>query len=240
MSDLEEVQVEPPAGEVPAQAQAVNATTIQGSPAPGGPGDTPSPAPVGDLLLILLGLGSGAGLLLYGVLVSLNAELSSLIICVGLGIILATLGTRATVKYRGWTITGGGAVAVVLFLLIGPGAPFHRGFIKITGGLDDNSYILVSDDTQLHGRLIWHPSHVEYEFIIFGNELTRPTLTVEIDQDLIEIDAEYINDNMKNGNVMDLRYDIGRTGQIVDHKGEVVSLYSYHRTIVRPEWPSHR
>jgi hypothetical protein len=53
------------------------------------------------LFLILLGIG-----LLY---VGRGSLLSSLMTCVGFGIMLASFGSKASGKWAGWTVTGAGA-----------------------------------------------------------------------------------------------------------------------------------
>ena len=59
----------------------------------------------------------------------ITVQFAALVVCVGFGIILGALGTRATGKWLGWTIAGGGAISFPLLLL------FHfylsPGFTKL-------------------------------------------------------------------------------------------------------------
>ncbi len=41
-----------------------------------------------------------------------------LTLCVGFGLVLSGLGAQASGRWRGWTIAGGGASAMVLYLLL--------------------------------------------------------------------------------------------------------------------------
>jgi hypothetical protein len=56
----------------------------------------------------------GVGLLSYG----RGSLLSSLMTCVGFGIMLASFGSTAKGAWAGWTVTGAGATAIVLFLVL--------------------------------------------------------------------------------------------------------------------------
>ena len=62
------------------------------------------------LLLILIGIG----LFIAGK----ASLLSSLMTCVGFGIVLASFGSKAGGSWAGWSTTGAGAMAVLLFLLL--------------------------------------------------------------------------------------------------------------------------
>jgi len=73
------------------------------------------------LLLIFVGIG----LLFFG----RGSLLSSLMTCVGFGVVLASFGARAGGSWAGWTVTGAGALAIALFLLLQhyqPSPPFYK------------------------------------------------------------------------------------------------------------------
>jgi hypothetical protein len=71
--------------------------------------------------LVFAGIVVGLFLALGGVSLSFlgsNVLLSSLMTCVGFGIVLVTFGSKAGGTWAGWSATGAGAMAIVLFLLL--------------------------------------------------------------------------------------------------------------------------
>ena len=71
--------------------------------------------------LLYAGIVVGLLLVFFGVgllVVGRSSLLSSLMTCVGFGIVLASFGSKAGGSWAGWSATGAGAMAVILFLIL--------------------------------------------------------------------------------------------------------------------------
>jgi hypothetical protein len=80
--------------------------------------DNPPPLPT---TLIYLGVVVGMILILVGIAlmaIGRGSLLSSLMTCVGFGLVLAALGANASGSWAGWTVGGSGALALVLFFAL--------------------------------------------------------------------------------------------------------------------------
>lgn len=101
--------------------------------------------------------------------------------CTGFGIILASFGTSANVKYKGITIAGAGATAVIFYLLItqfDKHDPSTIGSIYTQGEFHRATNFEIYSEEPLLGALV--SNHKRYAFLIRGQEFTGPNLKVEI------------------------------------------------------------
>jgi hypothetical protein len=79
--------------------------------------------------LVYFGLGVGLLLVFVGISFLAFGEgslLSSLMTCVGFGIVLATFGSKAGGTWAGWSATGAGAMSIILFLFCNNSHPHLR------------------------------------------------------------------------------------------------------------------
>ena len=118
----------------------------------------------------LLLIFSGAGLLLVS---GTPALLSSLMTCVGFGIVLAAFGSQAGGSWAGWTATGAGAMAIILFLVLEhftPPSPtniFKRG--QIRGALSKIADLRIVDESPMYE--FRDPTTLSIHFIMLDHQL---------------------------------------------------------------------
>lgn len=79
----------------------------------------PQPIPRGmEYVALIAGLIIAGFGFYYITLSSSYWQLSALAVCIGFGIILVAFGTHVHGSYRGWTVVGAGAMAIVLYLVL--------------------------------------------------------------------------------------------------------------------------
>ncbi len=158
--------------------------------------------------LVYIGIATGMTLLLLGlVLYVININIWRLTFCTGFGIILASFGTSAAVKYKSMTITGSGAISVILYLLItyyGPGSGITH--IVMYGDFTPETQIIVEDREELLGAFRGKNQN-RYRFIIEDSKLFRSHLTVNIDDDIVEVHKKFIEPHLRKGRVLEWEYD---------------------------------
>jgi hypothetical protein len=175
-----------------------------------------------DRWLMYIGIFSGIGLLIFGVvLFFMSVSIWTLACCIGFGLILASFGTSADIKYKGMTIAGGGAIAIILYLLLhfyGTGQNITYG--RITGKFSANTLILVEDRDELLGAFrggrLKH-----YEFVIEGKELELSNLTVSICDDnlmvdeILTVNQKYIKPYLQKGKWIEWEFN-EKTKSLID------------------------
>ncbi|HEX3044523.1 MAG TPA: hypothetical protein VHY08_07195, partial [Bacillota bacterium] len=125
------------------------------------------------------------------------------------------------IKYKGMTIAGGGAIAVILYLLLhyyGAGQNITHG--RISGKFSANTMILVEDRDELlgafRGERLKH-----YEFVIEGKELELSNLTVSItDQNLmvdeiLTVNQKYVKPYLQKGKWIEWEFN-EKTKSLID------------------------
>lgn len=136
------------------------------------------------LFLVLL----GTAILLLG----RSQTASSLTICVGFGLVLAAFGAKVAGNWAGWSVTGAGAMAVVLFLMLQqftpPGTPaLFKG--EISGDFSHVADIRIIDDEPLY---IYKDAMVRrIKFLGLGTSLQSTQMRMQVDTIEKEAGKEY-------------------------------------------------
>jgi hypothetical protein len=138
-----------------------------------------------------------------------------LILCSGLGILLGAFGSTAVVKYKGLTITGVAAIAVVLLYVVVTLTKSQVTFGSITGDIK-GAIIEVKGDKTYLGAM--RDRDRSYEFVIDGSGLDRPFFDVYItfpagisgqgEQEIIfeGIDKKYVEHFLGSGRRIEWRF----------------------------------
>lgn len=172
-----------------------------------------------------VGILTGLLILAFGT-VTFIMEISKiweLTFCTGFGIILASFGTSADIKYKGITIAGAGAIAVIFYLLITQFEDCKQityASIYTHGKFHPATQIEVLDKEELLGAL--KNDNLRYMFVIEGNELSQDHLDVSItDEDKKEyffnVKEEYIEPFLKKGEPIQWVFN-KKKGTLVDKK----------------------
>jgi hypothetical protein len=152
-----------------------------------------------------------------------------LILCSGLGIVFGAFGSTATIKYKGATITGVAALAIVLLYVVVTLTSSQATFGRITGDLEEAQIEIKGDVSYLgatRGRC--------YEFVIPGGEIRRKVfdvyvtfpanLTGEVEQEISfeGISSEYIEKFLGSGEDLEWRLDRDKQRLVETMTGEVI------------------
>jgi hypothetical protein len=126
------------------------------------------------LILVFLGIG----LLAMG----RGSLLSALMTCVGFGIVLASFGSKAGGSYAGWSVTGAGAMAIALFLVLQqfqPAAPLYKTG-KLRADLSKIADIrIIFDVAPIY--LYRDKNILSYRFILLDHKLRSERLSIQVD-----------------------------------------------------------
>jgi hypothetical protein len=151
------------------------------------------------LFLILLGIG-----LLY---VGRGSLLSSLMTCVGFGIMLASFGSKASGKWAGWTVTGAGATAIALFLVLQYYTPalssnvYKKG--QLRGDLSKIADLRIIDELPMYQYRDRTTS--SFRFVLLERKLRSPRLSVQVDTNEKGAGREFF-ELIGNGQAIQRRY----------------------------------
>jgi hypothetical protein len=126
------------------------------------------------LILIFLGIG----LLSYG----RGSLLSSLMTCVGFGIVLASFGSTAKGTWAGWTVTGAGALAIVLFLVLqhyqaAAALLYKKG--QLRGDLSKIADLRIIDELPMYAYRDRTTSSIR--FVLLDKKLRSNRLSIQVD-----------------------------------------------------------
>ncbi len=136
--------------------------------------------------LVYAGIAVGLALILFGfspLVAGKSSLVTSLMICVGFGIVLASFGSRAGGSWAGWTATGAGAMAVFPFLILqhynppSSLSPAKRG--QLRGDLSKIADVRIIDENPLYE--FRDPTTSSIRFIILDRHLKSPTMRVQVD-----------------------------------------------------------
>lgn len=109
--------------------------------------------------------------------------LASLMTCVGFGLVLASFGSTAQGSWAGWSVTGSGAMAIVLFLVLQHYQPapsplvFKKG--QLRGDLSKIADIRIIDELPMYGYRDRTTSSIR--FVLLDNKLKSNRLSIQVD-----------------------------------------------------------
>jgi hypothetical protein len=109
--------------------------------------------------------------------------LASLMTCVGFGLVLASFGSTAQGSWAGWSVTGSGAMAIVLFLVLQHYQPaplppvFKKG--QLRGDLSKIADIRIIDELPMYGYRDKTTSSIK--FVLLDNRLKNNRLSIQVD-----------------------------------------------------------
>jgi hypothetical protein len=135
--------------------------------------------------LVFAGIVVGLFLALGGVSLSFlgsNVLLSSLMTCVGFGIVLVTFGSKAGGTWAGWSATGAGAMAIVLFLLLEHYTPSPEIFYKkgqLRGELSRIADLRIIDETPMYEFRDRTTSSIR--FVLLQRKLKSERMSIQVD-----------------------------------------------------------
>jgi hypothetical protein len=126
-------------------------------------------------LLLVIG---GIGLSIFGN----NVLLSSLMTCVGFGIVLVTFGSKAGGTWAGWSATGAGAMAIILFLVLehytpSPGIFYKKG--QLRGDLSKIADLRIIDETPMYEFRDRTTSSIR--FVLLDRRLKSQRMSIQVD-----------------------------------------------------------
>lgn len=134
---------------------------------------------------VIFGVGVGLFLVLLGTAILFfgrNQVASSLTICVGFGLVLAAFGARVSGSWAGWSVTGAGAMAVLLFLVLQYYSPvgvtqFLKG--EIGGDFSRVAELRLIDDEPMY---LYRDTQVRrYKFLGMEKALKSSRMRVQVD-----------------------------------------------------------
>lgn len=166
----------------------------------------------------------GIGLLSFG----RGSQLSSLMTCVGFGLVLASFGSTAKGGWAGWTVTGAGALAIVLFLVLQHYPPASLVYKKgqLRGDFSRVADIRIVDEQPMYGYRDRTTSSIR--FVLLDRKLKSSRLSLQVDttekgrgQEFFELtgDAELIQ----------RRY----LSESVDSDKQIQWAFDYDKRVVR-------
>jgi hypothetical protein len=158
----------------------------------------------------IIGIITGCLMLIFAVILFFSdIFIWKLAFCIGFGIILAALGTSATVQHKGLTITGGGAVAVILYFLIYyiGSKPITYGIIE--GGFNSKTNIIMYDDGYILGALRKiNDTNMLYKFVLEGEGIKGSCLKLFIDENPpCEIEKKFIDPYLNKERTIEWTYN---------------------------------
>ena len=109
--------------------------------------------------------------------------LASLMTCVGFGLVLASFGSTAQGSWAGWSVTGSGAMAIVLFLVLQHYQPapsplvFKKG--QLRGDLSKIADIRIIDELPMYSYRDRTTSSIR--FVLLDNRLKNNRLSIQVD-----------------------------------------------------------
>jgi hypothetical protein len=135
--------------------------------------------------LIYVGVVVGLLLTFVGIgLLSLGrgSILSSLMTCVGFGLVLASFGSTAKGSWAGWTVTGAGALSIVLFLVLQHYQPstlpsYKKG--QLRGDLARIADLRIIDDLPMYAYRDRTTSSIR--FVLLEKRLRSNRLSIQVD-----------------------------------------------------------
>lgn len=172
----------------------------------------------------------GIGLWTYG----RGSQLSSLMTCVGFGLVLASFGSTAKGGWAGWTVTGAGALAIVLFLILqhypSPSFIFKKG--QLRGDFSQVADVRIIDEHPMYEYRDRTTSSIR--FVMLEKKLKSGRLSLQVDttergdgREFFELfgDAEliqsrYLADGVDTDKQIQWTFDYGK--RVVKDGGDII------------------
>lgn len=136
--------------------------------------------------LTYAGVGVGCVLIFVGIWIFSMGRaplLASLMTCVGFGLVLASFGSTAQGSWAGWSVTGSGAMAIVLFLVLQHYQPAPSPLVvkkgQLRGDLSKIADIRIIDELPMYGYRDRTTSSIR--FVLLDNKLKSNRLSVQVD-----------------------------------------------------------
>jgi hypothetical protein len=130
--------------------------------------------------MLLIGLVVGMLLLGLGIyLYQIGIQPWRLSFCIGFGIILASFGSVANIKTKIWTITGAGAIAIILYWVASPPAKQYTIGL-IAGDFPEGTVAYVRDAQDIPGGFM--ENRKNYRMVLLGDHLETSFLELEVRQ----------------------------------------------------------
>jgi hypothetical protein len=154
--------------------------------------------------MLLVGVVVGIFLLVFGIVqYQIGIPSWKLSFCVGFGIILGSFGTVANVRTKAWTITGAGAITVVLYWVTTiSGQQYTIGIIN--GDFPDGTVAYVRDVQDLPGGFTENKRN--YRVVLFESQLQAGFLEVEVKRPsdhipiIKKVKRDYVDKLISQGN----------------------------------------
>ncbi len=173
------------------------------------------------LVLIFLGIG----LLFYG----RGSLLSSLMTCVGFGIVLASFGSTAKGTWAGWTVTGAGALAIVLFLVLQHYQPASTLLYKkgqLRGDLSKIADLRIVDEQPMYAYRDRTTSSIR--FVLLDRKLKSNRLSIQVDTTEKGEGREFF-EIIGDAHAIQTRY----LSEGTDNERQIQWTFDYNRRVVR-------
>lgn len=132
-------------------------------------------------LLVILG-GAAIGL------AWINFLLAVLVVCIGLGLIAGALGSTASLSLpiQGATVGGGAAIGAVFFFILIAEITNRYVLVTVSGDVKEATVDLIGDKKYFGG---YREDVRAYDFVVFGKEIKRRNLRLEV---IMDDETEYI------------------------------------------------
>ena len=170
-----------------------------------------APQKLDPRIIFFSGIGVGGFLLAVGLIFFIGSvPIWDLTICTGLGIILATFGTQAKVKYKGWSIAGSGAIVVILYGVIRYFSTTPVTDVYIDGHdsfkIPQDYSILLTDKQPLLGAF----RNNRFEFIIRGSRLKNDFMKIEMNEEPLRVRRKHVDPHIQRQGTINWFYDPNR------------------------------
>src|SRR5216683_6298796 len=196
------------------------------------PSDTNYPVPTIPIGLVYVGvvvglilIFLGIGLLSYG----RGSLLSSLMTCVGFGIVLASFGSTAKGTWAGWTVTGAGALAIVLFLVLQYYQPatallYKKG--QLRGDLSKFADLGIIGEPPMYAYRDRTTSSIR--FVLLDKKLKSNRLSIQVDTTEKGAGREFF-EIIGDAQVIQTRY----LSEATDNDRQIQWTFDYDRRVVK-------
>lgn len=154
-------------------------------------------------------------------------SVGALLICVGFGIALAVFGARANGTLLNFNVVGGGALAIVLYLLL-YNFPMRLSEGYVRGKIEQTNQLVNVVGTAGQSFFVGRPrQNSDFEFVIFESELDSPQMYFyfqfpegSMPKELYIgcIDSALVREAMRSDRDVVLSLEMSEPFQLIDHR----------------------